>query len=242
MMSTDFPPLGPSTIRISATQMLSDALVAKEGWTPIKRGAEASLWKITLFGTPCVAKVTEPKLWRAQQLDERLRAERIQNEARTNLKCLRLGIPIAPIVYIDVPSSTFVMKELEGPTVKQLLFDTTDPSDSRAIQAMREMGSIVARLHENEIIHSDLTTSNFMLHHGTVHVIDFGLSYVSSMDEDKAVDLYVMERAFASSHPGLEPLLEIAMQAYIEGSPRAEQTLKRLKKVRARGRKRSMVG
>ena len=222
--------------------MLSDALVAKEGWTPIKRGAEASLWKITLFGTPCVAKVTEPKLWRAKQLDERLRAERIQNEARTNLKCLRLGIPIAPIVYIDVPSSTFVMKELEGPTVKQLLFDTTDPSDPRAVQAMREMGSIVARLHENEIIHSDLTTSNFMLHNGTVHVIDFGLSYISSMDEDKAVDLYVMERAFASSHPGLEPLLEIAMQAYIEGSPRAEQTLKRLKKVRARGRKRSMVG
>lgn len=222
--------------------MLAESHAAKEGWVPIKRGAEASLWKMTLFGTPCVAKVTEPKLWRAQQLDERLRAERIQNEARTNLKCLRLGIPIAPIVFIDVPSSTFVMKELGGPTVKQLLFDTKSPTDEKAAKAMREMGSIVARLHENEIIHADLTTSNFMLHEGTVHVIDFGLSFVSSMDEDKAVDLYVMERAFASSHPGLEPLFEVAMQAYVEGSPRAPQTLKRLKKVRARGRKRSMVG
>jgi len=31
-------------------------------------------------------------------------------------------------------------------------------------------------------------------------LIDFGLSYVSSMPEDKAVDLYVLERALESTH------------------------------------------
>ena len=33
-------------------------------------------------------------------------------------------------------------------------------------------------------------------------VIDFGLSYNSTIPEDKGVDLYVLERAFASAHAG----------------------------------------
>jgi TP53 regulating kinase-like protein len=100
----------------------------------------------------------------------------------------------------------------------------------------RQVGVLVARLHDNEIIHSDLTTSNFMLHDGGVRVIDFGLSFVSAMVEDKAVDLYVQKKAFNLSDPGKEELLEVVMQAY------AETLLARLKKVRARGRKRSMAG
>lgn len=34
--------------------------------------------------------------------------------------------------------------------------------------------------------------------------IDFGLGLMKSSQEDKAVDLYVLERAFASTHPGME--------------------------------------
>ena len=37
-------------------------------------------------------------------------------------------------------------------------------------------------------------------------IIDFGLSYVSSLPEDKAVDLYVLERAFLSTHPNSEEM------------------------------------
>lgn len=42
-----------------------------------------------------------------------------------------------------------------------------------------------------------------LIHHYQV-LIDFGLSYVSVMPEDKAVDLYVLERAFSSTHPNTE--------------------------------------
>ena len=38
-------------------------------------------------------------------------------------------------------------------------------------------------------------------------VIDFGLSYNSTIHEDKAVDLYVLERAFSSAHAGQGPQL-----------------------------------
>ena len=45
-------------------------------------------------------------------------------------------------------------------------------------------------------------------------LIDFGLSYHSSLIEDKAVDLYVLERAFASTHPDSEPLFAAVLNAY----------------------------
>ena len=45
-------------------------------------------------------------------------------------------------------------------------------------------------------------------------MIDFGLSFQSGLVEDKAVDLYVLERAFASTHPASEPLFEAVLDAY----------------------------
>jgi len=41
---------------------------------------------------------------------------------------------------------------------------------------------------------------------GEVFMIDFGLSFVSGKIEDKAVDIYVLKRAFISTHPGSEDL------------------------------------
>ena len=45
-------------------------------------------------------------------------------------------------------------------------------------------------------------------------LIDFGLASVSSLSEDKAVDLYVLERAFASTHPSSEHLFRRILESY----------------------------
>jgi len=45
-------------------------------------------------------------------------------------------------------------------------------------------------------------------------LVDFGLAYTSPLTEDKAVDLYVLERAFASTHPDSEPLFERFLEGY----------------------------
>ena len=82
-------------------------------------------------------------------------------------------------------------------------------------------------------------------------LIDFGLSSASLMAEDRAVDLYVLERAFASTHPVLPghlPHFDRVLQGYEEVTRAKakkgewERTEKRLEEVRMRGRKRSMVG
>ena len=90
-------------------------------------------------------------------------------------------------------------------------------------------------------------------------LIDFGLSYISSLVEDKAVDLYVLERAFSSTHPDSEPLFASVLNAYAKQLGKDWPPISRrlddgeliffavllfAKKeiVRLRGRKRSMVG
>ncbi|KAH7068300.1 serine/threonine-protein kinase bud32 [Paraphoma chrysanthemicola] len=77
---------------------------------------------------------------------------------------------------------------------------------------------------------------------GDIYLIDFGLTTASIQDEDKAVDLYVLERAFAATHPAAEPLFQEVLKAYGESYKGARSVLKRLEGVRMRGRKRSMLG
>ena len=77
-------------------------------------------------------------------------------------------------------------------------------------------------------------------------LIDFGLATQSIQDEDRAVDLYVLERAFGSTHPRQEGLFDQEVLQSQEGYRGAwsgsKVVLKRLEDVRLRGRKRSMVG
>jgi TP53 regulating kinase-like protein len=77
---------------------------------------------------------------------------------------------------------------------------------------------------------------------GDIFLIDFGLTTASIQDEDKAVDLYVLERAFSATHPAAEPLFQEVLKAYGECGKGARGVLKRLEGVRLRGRKRSMLG
>ena len=77
---------------------------------------------------------------------------------------------------------------------------------------------------------------------GEIILIDFGLASQSSADEDRAVDLYVLERAFGSTHPRAEGLFGEVLGEYGRSFKGAAVVLRRLEDVRMRGRKRSMLG
>lgn len=142
-------------------------------------------------------------------------------------------------------------------------------TDEHVKSLMSRIGGAVGGLHEIGIVHGDLTTSNMMLRptkstlavngetegrtsgsshqdehalKGEIILIDFGLAAQSLQDEDKAVDLYVLERAFGSTHPEAEEGFREVLRAYGESYKGAKVVLKRLEDVRMRGRKRSMIG
>jgi len=114
---------------------------------------------------------------------------------------------------------------------------------------MERIGKCIGKLHETGIIHGDLTTSNLMLQQsnpedltGHVFLIDFGLTSTSVQDEDRAVDLYVLERAWISTHPQAESLFTQVLDAYRKSFQGGKLAVKRLEDVRMRGRKKSMLG
>ncbi|TDZ26879.1 EKC/KEOPS complex subunit BUD32 [Colletotrichum orbiculare MAFF 240422] len=135
------------------------------------------------------------------------------------------------------------------------------PTNTAPLQnLMRRIGSAIGKMHKIGIVHGDLTTSNMMLRpppetsaadgdgdaasrlEGDIYIIDFGLASQSTSDEDRAVDLYVLERAFGSTHPRAETYFQDLLDAYGQSYKQAAVTLKKLEDVRMRGRKRSMIG
>lgn len=119
------------------------------------------------------------------------------------------------------PFNTICMERIEGISLKKADLN---------YKINYELGELVRKIHDLNIIHGDLTTENFILK-DKIYIIDFGLSFYSTKDEDKAVDLYVLERAFQCLHGELDGFYD----GYKESS-----VLEKLKEVRRRGRKRDL--
>ena len=113
-----------------------------------------------------------------------------------------------------------------------------------------KIGAMIGKLHKNNLIHGDMTTSNMLVDTKNqdqiqIYVIDFGLGDFSGTPEDKGVDLYVLERALISAHPNTEFMFEAILKSYaeeLENNKMSQAVLKKYEDIRMRGRKRDMVG
>ncbi len=116
------------------------------------------------------------------------------------------------------------------------------PTGRMTTSAMRE---VAMNGEEPPLLEVPQTESTPPVHQsldGQIYLIDFGLTSSTIQDEDRAVDLYVLERAFSATHPAAEHLFHEVLEAYRKSYKGARSVLKRLEGVRMRGRKRSMLG
>ncbi|KAI8086413.1 kinase-like domain-containing protein [Halteromyces radiatus] len=214
----------------------------------IKQGAEARVYELSTFLTikeGCIAKERFKKTYRHPDLDRQLTARRVTQEARCLYRCNKAGMDTPAVYLVDIQKATIYMEKIVGTTFKRLLLDNqhNQYSDLDLAPIADKIGKALAKMHSIDIIHGDLTTSNMMLReNGSVVTIDFGLSYGSSMPEDKAVDLYVLERAFSSTHPSTEQLFANILASYIKHYKQSKPIMSKLEEVRLRGRKRTMIG
>eukprot|EP01103_Thecamoeba_quadrilineata_P010864 TRINITY_DN2460_c0_g1_i1.p1 TRINITY_DN2460_c0_g1~~TRINITY_DN2460_c0_g1_i1.p1 ORF type:complete len:194 (-),score=40.58 TRINITY_DN2460_c0_g1_i1:105-686(-) len=187
------------------------------------------------------------KVYRHPALDTKLRSRRTITEARLLAKSKRLGVDVPSVYFVDPLNNRLYLEEIIGLTVKQYLYNLSpsqiEEESSELDNLTQNIGRTIALLHDGEVIHGDLTTSNLMIReNSSLVVIDFGLSYAGSLPEDKAVDLYVLEKAFLSTHPNTERLMEKILAAYGRVSNKCAQVLIRLEQVRQRGRKKIAFG
>ncbi|XP_052170013.1 uncharacterized protein LOC127786570 [Diospyros lotus] len=214
--------------------------------TLLKQGAEARVFESTFVGRRSIVKERFSKKYRHPSLDSKLTLKRLNAEARCMTKARRLGVRTPVLYAVDPVSNTLTFEYVEGPSIKDIFLDfgSTGVVEERMNDIAVQIGDAIGKLHDGGLIHGDLTTSNLLLqnHNNQLVLIDFGLSFISTLPEDKAVDLYVLERALLSMHSSCGNVMDQILAAYRKSSKQWSSTLNKLAQVRQRGRKRTMVG
>lgn len=188
----------------------------------IAQGAEAIIYE----KKETILKKRVAKGYRIKELDRKLRTARTQREAKLLKKLQDVGVHVPHVIKSE--DSILEIEKINGSTLRDIL-------DGKNCEAYCEaVGKEVALMHKANTIHGDLTTSN-MIANGRVTLIDFGLGFVSTKVEDKAVDVHLFKQALASYHQGI---FEKAYKAFVKGYQYRESkhVLQRLEIVEKRGR------
>ncbi|KAJ4395190.1 serine/threonine-protein kinase bud32, partial [Neurospora sp. IMI 360204] len=178
-------------------------------------------------GAPVRVKINE---WLGQrpknEEEEKAALEKDQGPLVELMK--RIGSAIAGlhrtgVVHGDLTTSNMMLRPPVKTTKMTTTTTTTEEGETNGV--ISEEAQEKAKLLEGDVI-----------------IIDFGLANQSQSDEDRATDLYVLERAFASTHPRAENLFEHLLESYKQSFKKGASVLHKLEDVRMRGRKRSMIG
>ena len=188
----------------------------------IQQGAEAKIY----LDKNTIIKERISKSYRHKILDNQIRKRRTKSET----KILNKAAEIANVPkVIKTEDYKITIEFIEGDKLSEKL---NSYSQEKQYKVMRELGTQVAKLHEANIIHGDLTTSNTILKENSVFIIDFGLGFISTKIEDKAVDLHLIKQALEAKHyHDYKNLFKEFCSAY--NNP---EILERLKVVEKRGR------
>lgn len=210
----------------------------------------------TIMGGHFITKHRLKKSYRHPQLDESIRKSRTKRESKLLTKAGQItNIP----QVLNQDKINITMQHIQGDRLSETL--NTYPK-SKQLQLMKQLGEQVAQLHQSNIIHGDLTTSNVILQipnsdrqqpisdtnssakggrvgtsssSSKIFIIDFGLGFISARIEDKAVDIHLIKQALEAKHyQNHEKLFKEFLKEYkYEESPKV---LEQLKKVEGRGR------
>ncbi|MAE42923.1 Kae1-associated kinase Bud32 [Candidatus Woesearchaeota archaeon] len=191
----------------------------------IAQGAESKLFLVK----DNVIKNRFKKNYRIKEIDEKLRKFRTKREAKVLQKLEAINFPSPKLIEND-EKENLEIEYIKGKLLKDIL------EKNNYVELSKEIGEKIAILHNNNIIHGDLTTSN-MVFNKKVYFIDYGLSLFSHKIEDRAVDLHLLKEALESKHYKIwEKCYKAVLEVYEKKAVNGKEVLKRLKVVESRGR------
>jgi TP53 regulating kinase and related kinases len=201
----------------------------------IQQGAEAKILLNEKEGI--ITKDRISKAYRIKELDDKIRKQRTKSETKLLEKASKIinsPTPLSKTNIYQIP-----MHYINGKKLSESLNDF--PLEKQK-QIMHLIGENIAKLHKEDIIHGDLTTSNMILVEEDklqLFFIDFGLGFISKKTEDKAVDLHLLKQALEAKHfQNWQALFKEFEKAYETelGSTEAKKVFERIISVERRGR------
>jgi len=201
----------------------------------IQQGAEANIilsgrFREKLF----IIKDRVKKGYRLPELDMKIRWRRTKSEAKLLEKASKIINSPEPFLQPSIRySSKLKMPFIDGKKLSDYL-DKFPLKKQKGVCKL--IGESTAKLHDADIIHGDLTTSNMILKNNKIYFIDFGLGFISHKFEDKAVDLHLLKQALEAKHfKNWKILFREILEGY-SNSKDSKIVLERLNKVEKRGR------
>jgi len=203
----------------------------------IGRGAEAIVTTGRFGDLHSAIKSREPKGYRHPAMEERLTRTRTRSEVRMISAIREAGIRTPYVFDVDVERGTMTMELLRGPRLASVL--NVLPRDEQE-SIVIEMGRIAGRLHASDIVHGDLTTSNFILlsrgEGPSLALIDCSLSERTAQVEKKGVDMRLFFEVFGSTHQDLQGLEGLFLDSYRRTYNGHEEVLRKMDEINSRGR------
>ena len=185
----------------------------------VSEGAEAIMFEIKLSGNPLLVKVRNRKSWRIANIDEELRKSRTRKEAKLMIMAKKAGAAVPGVAAIGKYS--IFMQKIDGKLLK----------DSKpTAKEMQTIGRYLGYMHAKGITHGDFTSANLMLTTNGPYIIDFGLGNFSNSEEEKALDLLLLERSISKDD------YANARKGYASVSKEYLTVISRLNEIKKRGR------
>lgn len=198
------------------------------------RGAEAEIRLSNYMGYKSIQKRRVRKVYRIKNIDNRLISSRTKGETKLIAEARKQGVSV-PIIYdADLEYGTITMEYIEGKRVKDILNELSEGERARICE---KIGENIAKLHNSDIIHGDLTTSNMILFDDRIYFIDFGLGEKNGEMESKGVDLHVLMEAIESTHSRHANCFDYVLDGYKkELKEDANLVVKKIEEIVKRGR------
>ncbi len=175
----------------------------------IGKGAEADIKKTSYLGWDSIVKERVAKNYRVKELDTYIRERRTVRESKFLALIKDLGISAPYIFDIDRYNNTITMSYILGKLAKEEI-------DGGNLHCCKEIGRIIGILHKNNIIHNDLTTSNFIvegyydkrsidktiedrnirdmgLHKTGKNIVEFGKNNIKSEENTKIHKVHIID-------------------------------------------------
>jgi TP53 regulating kinase-like protein len=203
----------------------------------LKKGAEADIYLTKWNGTESILKIRKKKDYRNELLDTRIRTSRTVREARMISEVKSLGISTPLVYFVDPNKYEIYLQLVQGKLVRDL-------SGELIAKTCKKIGEIVGILHDNGIMHGDLTTSNFILTNNKLVILDFGLAQWSDKVEDQAIDLRLFKEVLNSAHVRIvNDAWASFLRGYekIVGKTRKEKVISQVSIIEKRGRYANVV-
>lgn len=198
------------------------------------QGAEAKICKSKFMGFDVVEKRRISKSYRIKEIDSQLIYYRTREEAKLISEARKNGVSVPIIFDVDQEKGIIIMEYLKGKRIKDIF---NKIGEEERANICKKIGISIGRLHKNNLIHGDITTSNMIYQEGKIHFIDFGLGEINSEIEAKGVDLHVLMEAIESAHSKFSNFFKYVLDGYkSEYMEEAGSVIKKIDEIVKRGR------